>query len=234
MKKTYFIACLTLLVASSCHNHSHQAGPLTTEDRILNDSINSIVCRGSIDLYITQDSSYDVRVIGGSNAIQKLETSLINNKLSIYQRGNFFGQDQTQVYVSINYLHSLIMEGSGNVFGSNIKSQSAFIELEGSGDINLDFIQLDQMHISLEGSGDINIVGSTSDNHISLEGSGDIDCRYLSAMDVFVDLEGSGNIKVHADSSLTVDLEGSGNVIYWGNPSNISSNISGSGNIIPN
>jgi len=232
MKTLIFIACISLIGLSfeSC-NKANNAGPLTTETRVLTDSVTSIIVKGSIDVFITTDSTYDLRIEAGTNVIPKIETVMDGNQLTVYQRGDFYSNTNTRVYVSTAYLKEISLDGSGNILGDNLNIDHVFVKLNGSGDIHLDYNTIDNIDIDLQGSGNISITGNCLNNNLELKGSGDINCRYLIADNCNADLEGSGTVKVHANNSIIVNSTGSGSLFFWGNPPSKNINQSGSGNV---
>lgn len=209
------------------------AGQVIVEDRVLADSVTTIQANGSFDVYITQDTNYDVRVEAGENVMPYIYTSLSGNELRIDERAHHFIRNRTvRVYVSASYIDEIELKGSGDIYGEHLLSNQVFVKLQGSGNIDLDFDLLTTLTANLDGSGDIDVTGIANDCNIELDGSGNINCKNLSTQDVFVDLDGSGDIRVTALTSLVCNISGSGDVYYWGNPPSVSTNNSGSGNII--
>ncbi len=226
-----FGAALLMGGLQSCNKHI-SAGPITTENRVMSDSITSIQVQGSMDVFITQDTSYDVRVEAGEKLLPYISTTLQSNKLVIDERANqYFKNDRVRVYVSANYLDQIYLKGSGDVSGSNLIGNHVFVRLDGSGDMNLSFSSINSVDVDLEGSGDINVSGVASDSNIELKGSGDINCKSLTVNESHVDLDGSGDVKVYVIDELTANVSGSGDVYYWGNPPVVNSNVSGSGQV---
>ncbi len=228
------IGILSITVASfyACQKPL-DAGQVIVEDRVLADSVTSIQANGSFDVYITQDTNYDVRVEAGENVMPYIYTALSNHELRIDERTHHFIRNKTvRVYVSAHYINEIELKGSGDIYGEHLLSNQVFVKLKGSGNIDLDFDLLTTLTTNLDGSGDIDITGTANDCNIELEGSGNVNCKNLVAQDVFVDLDGSGDIRVTALNSLVCNITGSGDIYYWGNPPSVSTNTSGSGNII--
>ena len=233
MKKLILISVLGAGILSSCGKRHWSAGPMQTEDRTLTDSISGIEVYGPFDVFITQSSAYEIRIEAGEKLLPYIDTRVSDNTLIIDERFNqYFKGDGMRVYVSAAYLDNIKLKGSGNVECTSLSAGNAFIELDGSGDVSIDYNSINNLVVDLEGSGDINLTGTVSNANMELQGSGDINCRNLTTSDCYVNLEGSGNAKVTVLSNLTVNLEGSGNVYYWGNPTNVSTNQTGSGNIV--
>ena len=68
---------------------------------------------------------------------------------------------------------------------------------------------------------------------VSLSGSGDAQLGELSARSVHAVVGGSGRIVTTATDTLDAAVPGSGAVVYGGAPTHVTSNVTGSGAVIP-
>jgi hypothetical protein len=233
MKTTQILLFGSLLGLSfaSCRRHVDE-GPVTTELRTVSDTIKTVELRGALDVIITQDTSYQIKVEAGENVISKIETEFSNQNLKVYESDPWnFGNRIARVWISTDYLDEIKLKGSGDITVYNWINPSAYIDLDGSGDIRIDNGVFNFVSIGLEGSGDIKMEGSAQTLNLFLDGSGDISNKEFYCVDANVTLEGSGDIRVRASNNLNIDLNGSGDIYYWGNPLNVNVNNSGSGNI---
>lgn len=105
------------------------------------------------------------------------------------------------------------------------------ITLSGSGNINASGLAGKDFNADLTGSVTITISGTVDHVTIGLPGSGNIFCSGLKATSAKVTLSGSGNITVFASESLDASIAGSGSIRYAGNPTQLITNVSGSGTI---
>jgi hypothetical protein len=216
----------------SCHEGVNiTAGPQTQEDRVVS-TFDEITVDGSMNLYVTQDSSYVIRVEAPENLLGHIKTEVTGNELKVYEDHNHVVHSRTvNVYVSQSVLDRIILNGSGNIEASNIVSSNFNVELNGSGDIYLD-VATSNLNIDLRGSGDIDVVGIATNLLVEIDGSGDVDTRNIPATTATVDVDGSGNASVDVSNSLNANIEGSGNIYYWGSPATVVSNVTGSGSVI--
>ena len=74
--------------------------------------------------------------------------------------------------------------------------------------------------------------GTTNELSIVSMGSGNVNGFSFEAKTVEVTIMGSANVKVYCTETLKVTINGSGNVYYIGNPTNITTDITGSGHLI--
>jgi hypothetical protein len=231
-KNVLLLLAIIGVIFTSCRRVSFTAGDLTSEDRIVDTNFTKIDVSGSIDVIITQDPAYQVRVEAGNRMMDFIETDVTGGELRIWERSNSIINDKPmRVYVSIGSVERLTLEGSGSIEGSNLVANNCEIDVFGSGDVVLDIVTT-SMSVAVDGSGDIEVGGTTQDFVVDIRGSGDVNARFFESDDCSVFIQGSGDARVHANQSLDVTIDGSGDVLYWGNPSTVNSNITGSGDLI--
>ena len=117
---------------------------------------------------------------------------------------------------------------TGSNLTINTKSNTSLSITELTIDVYLPELQ----RVTISGSGNVIIgsgKGSTLD--INLSGSGNIDAKDFQVHNTQVTMSGSGIVRVWAIDSLNAKVSGSGNLIYQGNPSVISTSITGSATI---
>ncbi len=105
------------------------------------------------------------------------------------------------------------------------------VSLTGSGNLDVSNISADQTKVELSGSGNITMAGTAKSLQATLTGSGNITCSDLPVQSATARLSGSGNITVNASQSLDASITGSGNIKYRGNPAKVNQSVSGSGSI---
>ncbi|MCH2043777.1 MAG: DUF2807 domain-containing protein [Saprospiraceae bacterium] len=129
-----------------------------------------------------------------------------------------------------NTTSTLDLSGSGNIT-YNASNTTSIVRLSGSGNISMANTST-TTNVNLTGSGNITLNGTSINLTPFLSGSGNISAYELVADSVTAELSGSGNIEVTANTKLDASITGSGNVYYRGNPTDLSSVILGSGNVI--
>lgn len=88
--------------------------------------------------------------------------------------------------------------------------------------------------LTLTGSGSISVAGgSTSTLDAVIAGSGNLRAGGLTARDVHAAISGSGSIVVTATHTLEATIAGSGTVMYAGHPLHVTTNVTGSGSVVP-
>lgn len=136
-----------------------------------------------------------------------------------------------KIYVDAESISKLTINGSGDFIGKNeFKSDKLEVQVRGSGDIKAT-VNVTELSAKVHGSGDITVKGSASNQTISVHGSGDYEAIDLVSNSANASVNGSGDIEIQVSESLKARVNGSGDIVYYGNPSNVDSNVNGSGDI---
>jgi hypothetical protein len=106
------------------------------------------------------------------------------------------------------------------------------LALSGSGVLVVDGLDTPTLTATLPGSGVLRASGTAGKLDITLGGSGDAQLDQLVAGDVHAVLRGSGRILVTATASLNAEVPGSGAIIYSGDPTHVTTSVTGSGAVV--
>lgn len=233
MKKIKVLALVGLSL-TSCHDLiDGTAGAVISEDRT-EPLFHSINMEGNVDVFIYYDTVSSVRVEAGENLIDYIETSVIGDELYIYEApNNVVNAKPIRVYLTMDSLENVHMEGSGDLDVNDMNADHLNVLSIGSGDANF---EIDATSINYEntGSGNVRFTGTVNTLNVFLEGSGDYKGKYMYSNDANVEIEGSGDAFVHATNSLIATISGSGDIVYYGNPSSVTTSVTGSGNVYGN
>lgn len=223
-------------------------GNVITETRQMY-SFNAINSKASFNVYIEQDSIYQVEVQAESNLVPYVQTMVNGNTLIISTNENLKENYPINVYVKTPTLNNIELSGSGivqsdtivtdnlavklsgsgNMNGAVVSSMSNIV-LSGSGNINY-YLDTDNLSSTISGSGAINLIGTATTSSNVISGSGNLNAFSLLSDNVQATISGSGDMYVSAEKQLNVSISGSGSVYYIGNPT-LNINISGSGSVI--
>lgn len=230
--KRVIIATLALGVfATSCRKMIEgTSGSMTTEYRQAPD-FNKVYLKGNIDVFLSQDTTFSVRVEAGENLIDYIETNVVNGEMIIHEANNNLANTKPiKVYINADSLDNIVLEGSGNFDGNNILSNNLSVLLTGSGNMNIN-TTAPTVNFNLKGSGDAYILGNTNNLNLLLQGSGEVNAKFLQAHVATVTINGSGDAIVTVLDTLSAVVNGSGDIDYYGSPSSVSASENGSGNI---
>ena len=95
-------------------------------------------------------------------------------------------------------------------------------------DLNLDY---QTINTKITGSGSMDLIGICDEFDYTISGSGDVNSFGLISDRGFVEINGSGDTEVFVNEFLSVKITGSGDVLFKGNPDDITSDITGSGDL---
>ena len=233
MKKVIITALSFAVLGTSCRKMIEgTSGSMTTEYRQA-PSFNKIHIQGNIDVFLSQDTSFSIRVEAGEHLVNFIETNVVNGEMIIHESNNNLANTKPiKVYVYGDSLENIEIEGSGNFDGDNIKANTLNILVTGSGNLNID-VEANTVNYNVKGSGNAYLLGVVNNFNALIQGSGDINAKFLQAQDVNAKITGSGNAIVTAFNSLIAEVSGSGDIDYYGNPGSLSTIVTGSGSINP-
>jgi hypothetical protein len=210
-------------------------GALVTETRTTA-SFNGIESEVSGNVIYVQGPDYKVELTAQQNILNVMETPIANNKLVVRFKNSVRVKSHEQITIKVTApsISSISSSGSGNVtVTSPLTGGDLLFRLSGSGNVVLPTVTCNYLEATISGSGNISIAGgTTTSEHLKISGSGNIDAQNVQAKSVTTTTSGSGGMDVRASDLLDVTISGSGSVYYWGTPK-VTTNISGSGKVIP-
>jgi hypothetical protein len=168
---------------------------------------------GSNDVTIHVGGKQSVVVTADDNLVDRVTTRVEGGELVIgTTSGSFTTKSPMKVEVTVPALHALTLSGSGTVVADGIDTKS--------------------MTVALPGSGLMRLTGTANALDVDHSGSGDAQLGGLVASDVHAVLGGSGRIVVNATKSLDATVSGSGAIFYRGDPSQVTTSVTGSGAVL--
>ncbi|KXX67721.1 GIN domain-containing protein [Flammeovirga sp. SJP92] len=105
------------------------------------------------------------------------------------------------------------------------------VDVSGSGSALIDDITVRNLSANVSGSGNVQLQGMSSTFTARVSGSGNISDYNLISSDVDAQSSGSGSISFTCNDKLYAKVSGSGNILYKGNPTDVQTEVSGSGKI---
>ena len=173
----------------------------------------SVDLAGSNNVVIRAGKKQSVVVHADENLLDRVTTKVQSDTLVVANTpGSFSTNSPMRVEVTVPTLTELTLSGSGNVV--------------------VDGIAAKRLTVSLPGSGTLTGTGTAARLDVTVSGSGEVQLAQLVADDVRAVVSGSGAVFVTATERLDASVPGSGAILYAGNPSNVTRNVSGSGAII--
>jgi Putative auto-transporter adhesin, head GIN domain len=203
------IATAAMLTACSVTTGS---GNVVSESRTVS-GFTKIDLSGAGDVIIEQNGTEALTIEAEDNLIPKLTSEVVNGTLRLGEKSNLtIHLTKPVTYrVSMKDVSGLMISGSGTVTASTITAPSLAVDLSGSGKIT---------------------VGGTVDQQdLAISGSGEYQAKDLQTKNASVEISGSGNATVTVNDKLDAQISGSGQLTYYGNPPQVTQEVSGSGRV---
>lgn len=214
MKHLFFL--FLLLSTFQCTTANNPKGPikgngsLTSEARSLAD-FDAIFLNFGVQLVIDASQDAPVKVQIDENLQDNLITRINGTTLYIDQQGWIEPTAEVKITLGNTQLKQVTSSSHGDIFISDFTGANLTLAAE-VGNISI--------------NGQTKLLTVANDN-------GEIDASELKAASINVKNTGWGDTKVNTNGPLQVEAPGSGTVIYAGQPSSITSNLSPEAEIYP-
>jgi Putative auto-transporter adhesin, head GIN domain len=175
-------------------------------------SFSGVELAGSSDVVVRVGAAERVTVHGDTNLLRLVTTEVEGNRLVVATDGSFTAVAPLYVMVYVPTLDTVSLSGSGGLSVTGVEGRLLMVTLDGSG--------------ALRARGRVDRVDA------SLDGSGTLDLQRLVARTAYVSVSGSGQVWVNVTESLDASVPGTGSIVYSGNPSHVTRNVSGTGDVV--
>lgn len=204
---------------------------VVSEDRTISSNFDVIKVQQGIHLYLTQDSSTDIKVEADENIIDLLITEVKNNELKVYFEKNVYKAKARNVYLSTDDI-SKIKTSSGAYVKSENTLQVSFLDLESSSGSSIKvYVNADEVISSSSSGADIEIFGRTKSFSARASSGSSIDADELETIDAYAKASSGANINVNVSGNLTAKASSGGDIDYEGNPNDVDKNTSSGGSV---
>lgn len=210
-------------------------GNVQSQDRNVG-SFSGIKNSCSADIFISKGESGSIRVVADENLLEYISTTVQDGILVIDTKKSFWNSKKMEVYLTMNALTSMVLNGSGNVNVSDpLSGNNVSIRLSGSGDLNAN-LEVKNLELGISGSGDVEFSGVRGDLKISISGSGEVEASNLQLENLSTSTNGSGDMKLSGTAvNMTSKISGSGDInAYNLKAVNARITCNGSGDIVVN
>jgi hypothetical protein len=202
------IAATAALVACSGTTGS---GNVVSESRNVS-GFTKIDLTGAGEVTIDQNGTEALTIEAEDNLMPKVTSEVVDGTLRLGERSNLISLTKPVKYrVSVKDLTGLMISGSGTVTAAKITSS--------------------RLAVDINGSGRVTAGGTVENQDLMISGSGDYQAKDLQTKITAVKISGSGDAAVSVSDSLDIQMSGSGKLTYYGNPPQVTQQISGSGRV---
>lgn len=211
-------------------------GTVTTQTREVSPYL-YLNMKNNVDVFLTYDNQYSIEVRAGKNIIPGIKTTIANGTLTISNENtcNWVRSYETpiEVYLGIPRLDSIIYQSSGNLISVNKWSGDSIKldVLEGAGSINL-WIDMRKSSLNLHyGTADLIVRGKSHISYLYSGGYGPADLSALETEFTYMTNNSTNICRVRSNLVLHVGIFNVGDVYYSGNPLEITTEITGTGEL---
>jgi Putative auto-transporter adhesin, head GIN domain len=194
----------------SSTNGIQGSGAAVTQTRTVA-SFTGLDLAGSNNVTVIVGAPQSVVVHADSNLINHVTTGVVAGTLVIGNTGSFTPRAPMSVDVSVPSLTALTISGSGQISATGINAA--------------------RLTVTVSGSGMLSAAGTATRLDVTIGGSGRLQLSQLTARDVYAVIAGYGLIQVTATASLDAAILGDGTIVYGGNPSQVTTSVTGTGAI---
>lgn len=185
----------------------------------------------AFSIVISQAESNSLKVDAEESVQPQIKTEVKEGILHISADGNIKTNKPMVLTIGIRNLNSLDISGSADVKSENqLTVDKLNIESSGAGDVHLD-VKATEVKTRISGAGDVSLKGTAQNLDASISGAGELKSSNLEVDKAKVKVSGAGSAKVNVKQAIDADVSGAGDIIYKGNPSERSVNISGAGSV---
>jgi hypothetical protein len=208
------------------------SGKSKTESRTVS-GISSVAVAGSGEVSIQQTGTESLTITADDNILPDLTSDVVNGELRLGVKPGVSIQTNNpiQYYLTVKNLSGLTISGSADATMPQLQTNTLTLVVSGSGNAAISGLTTQSAQVTLSGSGEITLAGQTHSQNVAISGSGNYHGDQLASTSAVVQVTGSGNAKVRVSQTLNATVSGSGSVTYSGNPSQVSSHITGSGSV---
>jgi Putative auto-transporter adhesin, head GIN domain len=206
------VVVLALRSGGSSSSRLRGSGTAATQTRSL-PPFTKVELAGGVNVVVGDGARQLVVVHADDNLLDHVTTRVAAGRLVVGDTGSFTTTAPLSVVVTVPKLAALALSGGGVLDAANLDERT--------------------LAVTLSGGGVVHANGKTDRLRLLLSGGGDAELGGLAARDATVRLTGAGRVVVQVTNSLDALVSGAGAIFYSGNPEHVTSNVTGTGAIIP-
>lgn len=235
---SFTILILGSLFFSSCskdRNRIEGQGPIVTKTLQVS-QFSGVDLAGAMKVIITQGPVQEVKAVGQSNIIDRLETDVHSGIWEVQLKDGSYEYEVLTIYITVPSINLVSLSGSGNINIDDFDHQTDLaIDIKGSGNLALnEFNGVKNISVDVKGAGDVfanAAIAGVQNLNINITGTSNFVGFPIETRNCYINIVGSGNCDVKVKDRLDVVISGSGNVHYLGHPT-IYTKINAAGHVI--
>lgn len=241
MKKVAFVFFFTTALFWSCRKENacdciKRTGDIVKEARTLNFTSHLFIESSKINVYLKQAPVYTVEVEAGKNLIGLIETETAGDTLFIRNKNrcNIMRsyKPQVNIYISTPDISYIKHYGAGKLIGLNtINTNNLTIFTMSSCDIYLD-VNMDAISTHIHKTTYLELKGKVNRQVHYMSHNATLNARQLQNGYTWITNNSTGNAYLATNAQLDVNIHKNGDVYYSGAPTQVHTNITGTGKLI--
>jgi hypothetical protein len=238
-KLPLFLIPALLILFAACQKENScdcikRTGEIIKDKRTL-PAFNEIDVEDNLNVFIKEDSIFDVTVEAGENIAPLIKTDVVDGILFIRNKNRCNWtrsyKKPLNVYVTLPKVRYITSDGTGDIKSLNsITTPILDIQIKNSGNIELT-VNNERVLTHMHGSGDVTLHGSTHEHDCSIGGTAYIYARDLETSYTYIHTFTLGNSYIQAKDLLICLMEEKGDTYCYGNPSVIQKDQLSSGQL---
>ena len=239
MKKILFVTLLVFAVLSlsACTGLSmtRGSGNVVTETREVS-GFDQLSISGVGEVILVQGEQESLKIEAEDNILPEIETVVRGSTLYIGFKDGFLKQSivptrTIKYYLTMKDVKSVDTSGAANLQVEQLNAGDLRINLSGAGNVNIGNLSATSVHLDVSGAGNIEFAGKVDDQQVNISGAGKYDAGNMESQTASIELSGTGSATVWATNSLDIQISGMGSVNYYGDPANLTRDVSGLGTV---
>ncbi len=244
LKKKYHIykvlsVLLIVLLFAGCKKENacdciKRTGEITTQKREIS-GFDKIIVYENINVFISQDSIFEVIVEAGKNLRGLIITEVTDGTLEIKNKNRCNWarsyKEPINVYIKMPVIKYITSDGTGTIRSLNTITTGTFdVRTKNSGNIELT-VNNDMVISHMHGAGDITLHGYTAEHACDIGGTAFLKCQDLQTKYTSLHTFTTGLCYVKASEHLLCIIDKIGDVYCYGNPTTVDKTRHGQGQL---
>lgn len=187
-------------------------GNVVNDERVIDQSFNSIEVSRGIDVELSMDQNPKVLVIADENLIDIITTEVKNNTLYITAKQNIGDSESKKVMVSIESLSNLTASSGSNLWSQGtLLASDLGVNASSGSEVSIS-VEVQSLQLSCSSGADLEVEGKTVDLIVKSSSGGSLNSGNLQAKNIQAKASSGGNIVVVNSDNITIDESSGGHV----------------------
>lgn len=187
-------------------------GNVVNDERVIDQSFNSIEVSRGIDVELSMDQNPKVLVIADENLIDIITTEVKNNTLYITAKQNIGDSESKKVMVSIESLSNLTASSGSNLWSQGtLLASDLGVNASSGSEVSIS-VEVQSLQLSCSSGADLEVEGKTVDLIVKSSSGGSLNSGNLQAKNIQAKASSGGNVVVVNSDNITIDESSGGHV----------------------